>query len=331
MKNSTIYKSGLLFSACLTLIMLSCTNTYAQVDLQGSQYIFNKTYINPAFAGTEGTLNANLFYQMNNSNGGATANSGTAACAIDGLFPNNKSAYGFNFVRNRFGNDSYTVANANYAYHLDLSQDLTLSSGVGLGFQQFNIDLLNLQTVTANDPVSSNNVYSSKADAHAGLRMLYKSKYYAGLSFDNLLSVYTTRNDYENNVPQMFRKISMYAIAGANVDFPSSVNLKSSLLLMKTFGGLTAIEFSAMFEMMHSLSLGASFRQNISYFTTNTASRDYLYQSILRPMIQYNISRKNNLRVGYCYSFNAGTTNNLNRGSNDFSIVYNIPGKSNFQ
>jgi type IX secretion system PorP/SprF family membrane protein len=312
-------------SACLWIIALAGTPVFAQVELQGSQYIFNKTYINPAFAGTEGTLNANLFYQLNNSNGGTTQNSNTAAGAVDGLFPNNKSAYGVNFIRSRFGNDTYTVANANYAYHLNLSEELVLSSGVGLGFQQFNINLLNLQTVTPNDPVSSNNVYSSKADAHAGIRMLYKSKYYAGLSFDNLLSVYTTRNDYENNVPQMFRKISMYAIAGTDIDFPSNVNLKSSLLLMKTFGGLTALEVSAMFEMMHSLSLGASFRQNISYFTSNTASRDYFYQSILRPMIQYDISKKNNLKVGYCYSFNAGTTNNLNRGSSDFSIVYNIP------
>jgi hypothetical protein len=48
-------------------------------------------------------------------------------------------------------------------------------------------------------------------------------------------------------------------------------------------------------------------------------------------MIQYDISKKNNLKVGYCYSFNAGTTNNLNRGSNDFSIVYNIPAKNSFQ
>jgi len=324
-------KPGLLFFICLTIILLPSLSVFGQVDLQGSQYLFNKTYINPAFAGTEGALNANLFYQLNNSNSGTTQNSNTIAGAIDGLFPNNKSAYGISFIRNRFGNDTYTVANANYAYHLNLSQELVLSSGVGLGFQQFNIDLLNLQTVTPNDPVSANNVYSSKADAHAGLRMLYKSKYYAGLSFDNLLSVYTTRNDYENNVPQMFRKISMYAIAGANIDFPSNVNMKSSLLLMKTFGGLTAVEVSAMFELMHSLSLGASFRQNISYYTSNTASRDYLYQSILRPMIQYDISKKNNLRVGYCYSFNAGTTNNLNRGSNDFSIVYNIPNKSSFQ
>jgi type IX secretion system PorP/SprF family membrane protein len=315
-----------LVSCTCAFVLSLCNLAFAQADLQGSQYIFNKTYINPAFSGAEGPLNANIFYQVNDPGIGTIKNTNTISSAVDGLFPNKHSAWGLNFVKSRFGNDSYTVANVNYAYHLNLSEDLTLSSGLGLGFQQFNIDLLNAQTVSPNDPVSGNNVYSSKSDARAGFRLQYQSKYYGGISFDNLLSIYSSRDDFKNSVPQMFRRISMYGIIGANISYPSGFNLQPSLLFMKTFGGQTAMEFSAMVEFINSLSLGLSLRQNISAYESSNAIKDYRYQSIIRPMLQYDLSKKNNLRLGYCYSFNVNKTSSL-KASNDFSIVYNIPTK----
>lgn len=116
----------------------------------------------------------------------------------------------------------------------------------------------------------------------------------------------------------------MYGILGANVSYPSGMSLKPSFLFMRTFGGQTVIELSTMFEFMNSLSLGLSVRQNVSAYESSNASKDYKYQSIIRPMLQYNLSKKNNLKLGYCYSFNAGKASSL-KASNDFSIVYNIP------
>ncbi|MXV51011.1 type IX secretion system membrane protein PorP/SprF [Pedobacter sp. HMF7647] len=314
-----------LTAAGTVMCLLLSGKSFAQADLLGGQYIFSKVYVNPSFVGTDGRLNANAYYQMNES--GQASNSYTISTDVDGLFANNKSGWGLNLTRSRFGNDSYTVAYANYAYHVDLSSDLKMSSGVGIGFQQFDISMVQLQTVTENDPAAMNNVYSSKLDARAGIRLEYSSKFYGGLSFDNLISVYSNKEDYQYQVPPMFRKINMYALLGANLEYSNGFGFQPSFLFIKTFGGNTAFELNAMLEMAKTITFGIAFRQDIIDLKSTNTSDDHSTQSIIRPLIQYNVSKTNSLKFGYCYSFNTGRPTGVGKGSHDLSVVFNLPVK----
>lgn len=315
-----------LVSMVISVVVMLITSSvlFAQADLQQAQYLFNKIYINPAFAGTEGKVNANVFYQLNSSNAGASADSYNIAAAVDGLFPGEHSAYGVNLVRSRFGNDSYTTAYANYAYHLKLTEDLDLSSGLGMGFHQFDIDLSQLQSVTVGDPAAGNSVYSSKLDARAGIRMVFKSAFYAGVSFDNLLSVYSNKDDFKEDFPPAFRKINLYTVVGANIKLSYGNTFKPSFLFMKTFGGATAIELNALHDYANTFAFGLSLRREIRPLNS-VNTNDHSVQSILRPLLQYNVSKKNNLKFAYCYSFNAGRPSGVSKGSHDLSVVFNVP------
>lgn len=310
------------------LIVLARTNELkAQMELQGSQYIFDKTFINPAFSGTEGLAKANIQFRLN----GREQNLGksyTLSAAGNVLLQKVKSSIGVNVVKSTFGNDSYTLGYINYVYHLPVSETTVLSSGISLGIQQFDINLLNLVTVQQNDPLAKTNVYSSKFDARFGLQATVDKKYYVGLSFDNILSLYTKKDDFYNQVPPTFRRINMYLIAGAKIDYDTGMQLKPSVLFMKNFGGITSVDINASFIFNGSVGFGIGFRQQIEEAQSVALGNDgqNLKQSLIRPMIQYDInSSKRNLKIGYCYGFNASQSVGVSRETHDISLIYNMP------
>jgi type IX secretion system PorP/SprF family membrane protein len=318
----------ILFIYTLLAWLISINSSFAQVEMQGSQFIFDKTYVNPAFSGINGDFNANLHYKLNDAGrqfGKAYTLSAAANIALEQI----KSGLGVNVVRDVFGNDSYTMGYGNYVYHLPVSSTTVLSSGISLGIQQFDINLSDLTTVVQNDPLAGRNIYSSKFDARFGLAGTFNNKFYLGVSFDNILSLYTRKDDYYNQVPPTFRKINMYLIAGANLEYDSGIQMQPSLLFMKNFGGITSIDFNALLTFDRSISFGAGFRQRIEESQSVAIGKNdkSISQSILRPMIQYQINKANqSVKIGYCYSFNAGNSLNVgSKGSHDLALVYQLP------
>lgn len=321
-------KNLIIFIYTLLGWLICINNSFAQVEMQGSQFIFDKTYINPAFSAINGGINANLHYQLNDA-GQYSGKSYTLSAAASIAMKQVKSSLGMNVVRNVFGNDSYTMGYGNYVYHLPVSATTVLSSGISLGIQQFDINLSDLTTVAQNDPLAARNIYSSKLDARFGLTGTFNNKFYLGVSFDNILSLYTRKDDYYNQVPPTFRKINMYFIGGANLVYDSGIQMQPSLLFMKNFGGVTSFDANALLTFDRSISFGIGFRQRIEESQSVALGKEdrSISQSILRPMIQYQINKANQaVKIGYCYSFNAGNSLNVgNKGSHDLTLIFELP------
>lgn len=312
----------------LLISLFGVNKSVAQMEMQGSQFIFDKTYINPAFSGINGGFNANLHYQLADA-GQYSGKSYTLSAGASIALKQVKSALGANVVRNVFGNDSYTMGYANYVYHLPVSAETVLSSGISLGIQQFDINLSGLTTVDPNDPLATRNIYSSKLDARFGMTGTFSNKFYVGASFDNILSLYTKKDDYYNQVPPTFRKINMYLIAGANLVYDSGMQVQPSLLFIKNFGGVTSVDVNALLTFERSISFGIGFRQRIeqSQSVALDVNDQTISQSIIRPMIQYQLNKVNrSLKIGYCYNFNAGNSMNVgSKGSHDITLVFEMP------
>lgn len=320
-------KTYIKYLAPLLLLILS-NRVFAQAEMQGSQFIFDHTYINPAFSGIGGKVNANLHFQLNDANQGI-GKSYTLSAGGNLQLDKIKSGIGVNVVKSVFGNDSYTIGYGNYVYHLPVSESTVLSSGISIGIQQFDINLSDLVTVQENDPLSGRNTYTSKFDARFGLVATINKKYYAGISFDNILAIYNNKDSYYYQVPPSFRKINMYIIGGITVDNSNDLLLQSNLLLMKTFGGLTALDLNALVTFNKGFGLGVGFRQQIEEMESVAVGKDgkTLSQSILRPMLQYTIhtAKQQQIKLGYCYSFNASRSVVTGRATHDISLVFNIP------
>ncbi len=319
-----ILKKTYLLLSVITLIMIQ--NSPAQTEFQGSQYLLDKTYINPAFMGLNTIASANIQYQVVGTGEVSGAKNYTVSAAGHFSLPKLKCAIGFNAVKNTFGNDSYSVGYGNYVYHLQVSEDIVMSSALGLGLQQYNINLSNLITANESDPLAKQNIYSSKLDGRFGLLGTLKQQYYFGVSFDNILSLYTNKNSFSYQVPPTFRKINMYLILGANYDTIDNLTIMPSILYIKNMGGITSLDINTSVLFEKSFALGIGFRQRVeetNYFIGDEGGS--VSQSILRANLSYQMNKvKNNFRIGYCYNFNAAK-NGVKVGSHDISLSFSIP------
>ncbi|AFD08047.1 PorP/SprF family type IX secretion system membrane protein [Solitalea canadensis] len=318
----TIYNS----TVRITVILLSFTMpAFAQVEMQGSQYLFDKTYVNPAFSGSSGLIAASANFQLKeiSQNPGKSYNINAAG---NFYLSKIKSGIGVNVMSMVFGNDHYTTAYINYAYHLQVSEKVGLSSGLSLGLQQFQINLADLTTVNPNDPLEKQNIYSSKMNARYGLSATFNNNYYVGVSFDNILSFYTNKQDLENQIPPMFRKISMYIIGGGEIRLNDVNKLESGLLIMKTFKGMNAYDLNVMATLTEGIDAGIGYRY-LSEIKNVTTDENGNGQSSFRPMIRFKLNTgKNNqfLKVGYAYNFSIGRETGLNTGAHDISLLFSM-------
>ena len=309
----------------LTIIITSNASK-AQLEMQGSQFILDKTFINPAFMGTESQAMVDVQYQAISGGQGTGSKAYTLSVGGNINLPKVKSSIGINAVKNTFGNDSYTVGYGNYVYHLPVSETMVLSSSIGVGIQQFDINLSDLVTIKEGDPLAKRNIYSSKFDARFGVVGSINKKYYFGLSFDNILSLYTNKDSYSNQVPATFRKINMYAIVGANFEMPD-FTLSPTFLFIKNMGGVTSIDLNAQLVMKKALTFGIGFRQRIEEIQTITEDNGRsLTQSIIRPMLSYQLNNaKSSIKFGYLYNFNTSRSMGINSGTHDISLAFIIP------
>src|SRR3546814_19040365 len=82
--------------------MTCCGHTaFGQAELQGSQYLFHKKYINPAYAGSLGDFSANMHFMMKDGAGNAK-NSSTVSLASAARLPGTRLDLGPNLIRNPY-------------------------------------------------------------------------------------------------------------------------------------------------------------------------------------------------------------------------------------
>ncbi|HTN20786.1 MAG TPA: PorP/SprF family type IX secretion system membrane protein [Pelobium sp.] len=310
------------------LLTASVNLLFAQEDLQGGQFIFDKTFINPAFSGLDNKLETDLHYQMLGG-GQATNNAYVISAGANIQLEKAKSGMGINVIRSTFGNDNYTVGYINYAYHLKVSEQTMLSSSLSLGIQQYDIDLSGAITSENNDPLAQSSVYNSRLNGRFGFLASIEKKYYFGASFDNIFSQYKNRDDFDNATPSAYRRISMYLLAGVNMQYDSGVVFNPSVLYISNFGGISYADLNLMLTLNNTVSFGLGFRQSLENSRSAEANSNNLKnfsRSLIRPMFQYQLNgKKDNLKIGYCYNFNANRDVAIGHSSHDISLVFSLP------
>lgn len=315
----------------IAFFAIGVQKTWAQIELQqGMQYLYSMSYYNPAFSGVNGQLNVSSFFKAP-SNFRNTRQNSTIGVSADGLIDERFAAAG-NYVREVFGNDTYSAGNLSGAVHINVNDADVLSSGISLGVQQYGINVLDLTTATTNDPAAYSNVYSTKLNAGAGIRFAHfdsqgdQEKYYLGLSFTNLLSVYNNRNSLDNEIPGAFRRVGMYAIAGGNFSISDEVKLNASALFSKYFADNAMLDLGWMVKMQV-ISLGVYYRYNSTSYPQNQDSRTLqIRQSSLRPMLQLGFLKGQRLKLSYAYDVNIGSTQQtVKLNSSNLALIYSLP------
>lgn len=284
--------------SCFTLSLFSFIIASGQ-DAHFSQYHNSRIYTNPAFVGTDSTMNVAFNYRIQWPKIDPYK---SFNFSVDKYIHAIRGGIGINYLNDRQMNDAYikTRLELNYAPHFELfKHKLVLQPGIQLSYFQNTIDFSKL---TFGDMIdarrgfvyTTNEVYGVSSidgvDFSAGL-LLYTDRYFGGVAFHHI----TEPNEGVIGGSKLPMKISAHV--GANLTFKkdSAHNfvLSPTLLYMQQqdfhmlLPGITA--------KYKFISLGVSYRSEDAFIATLAFQNRFL-------------------RLGYSYDYTTSKLGNENTG-----------------
>ncbi|TXE06375.1 type IX secretion system membrane protein PorP/SprF [Seonamhaeicola algicola] len=302
MKHLNIYHK----IAALLVLALVSLQSVAQQDPQFTQYMYNMSVINPAYAtANEGILNLGGLYR--------TQWVGLEGAPKTGTFfahtpVNDKIELGISFTNDDIG-DIVSENNiyADFAYVLPVGIESKISFGLKAGVTLFDTnfnDLMLQSGGSSSDQAFDENI--SKAFPNLGVgAFFFADNYYLGISAPNMLS--TKHIENENGITATGVENVHYFFTGGYVfDIDKNLKLKPAFLARAVKGAPMAVDVTANVLINEKLEAGLGYRLG----------------DAISGLVNFRITPE--LKVGYAYDF---TTNNLgdyNSGSHEIFILFDV-------
>ncbi|GAA3601780.1 type IX secretion system membrane protein PorP/SprF [Flavivirga amylovorans] len=302
MKNLNIYHK---IAALLSLTLLSF-QSFAQQDPQFTQYMYNMSVINPAYAtADEAILNLGGLYR--------TQWVGVEGAPSTGTFfahtpINEKIEMGISFSNDNIGdivneNNIY----ADFAYILPVGFEAKLSLGIKAGVTLFdvNFDGFNLQSGdTSTDIAFNENI--NKTFPNLGIGAFYFTEnYYIGLSAPNLLT--TKHIETENGIKSTGVQDIHYFLTGGYVfDINRDVKFKPAFMAKSVRGAPWSVDVTA----------------NVLFNNRFEAGLGYRLDDAISGLVSFRVTPE--LRIGYAYDFTTTNLGDFNSGSHEIFILFDV-------
>ena len=110
------------------IVLLAINKGMAQYDYMFTQYMFNETFINPAYAGSKEAMSASLLHRQQWVN--FSGRPVTTSFNLHGPLMNNKMGLGFSILNEKIGVLNHNLAYVSYAYRLKVGEKSTLAFGL---------------------------------------------------------------------------------------------------------------------------------------------------------------------------------------------------------
>ena len=128
----------------------------AQQDPQYTQYMYNTMAINPAYAGSTGTLEATLLHRSQWV--GISGAPETQSFSAHTPLRNEKIGLGLSVVNDKIGPSSELYLDGNFSYSLPLGYEKRLAFGLKAGFRMLDIDWSKGRFYDENDVLLNQNI-----------------------------------------------------------------------------------------------------------------------------------------------------------------------------
>ena len=287
-------------------LLLYALSGQSQQDPQYTQYMYNMSVINPAYAtAEEGILNIGGLYraQWVGINGGPRTGSFFAHTPI-----NEKMEVGISFVNDNIG-DIVSENNiyADFAYILQVDEKSKISLGLKAGITMFNTDFSDFNLNSGNE--SSDIAFNediNKSFPNLGIGGFYfRDNFYAGLSIPNLLT--TKHLETDNGIKSTgVQDIHFFLTSGYVFDFINDLKLKPAIMVRGVKGAPLAIDLTANVLINEKLEAGIGYRLDDSVSA--------LVNFRVRP----------DLRIGYAYDYNTSNLSSFNSGSHELIVLFDV-------
>lgn len=289
----------------LTLV-LTAGSSFSQQLPQFTQYMFNQYAFNPAYAGVNPSWEAvtNNRYQWM----GITDAPRTFTLSAQGPMKKENMALGGYVYTDNVGPTRRLGFQTSYAYHVRLNENISLSFGLSVGFNQWMLDADKITTYHPGDIYFSNGLLkSTDMDGKFGF-YLYHTDWYFGASVEQLLhnklTFLSTQIGSESYMEDHFNIHGGYTFhLSDDWDIDPSALLKIGAPAPPKFD----IGLRGTYKKM--LWLGGGYRTNDAAY----ALVGYCY--------------KNQLKIGYSFDFTTTDLRNYSSGTHELMLGF-VFGKS---
>ncbi len=285
-------------------LLLWITDSYGQQDPQYTQYMYNMNIVNPAYAGSKGTLSLGLLgrSQWTNVNGGPQTMTFDAHAPVG-----KKVGMGLSMIADEIGPAKEQNIYADFSYTISTSQEGRLAFGLKGGVTLLDVNLLDVvlpQTLTGDDPLFDENINDAFPNFGAGV-YYYNKKWYAGFSVPNILK--SEHLDKENINTKASEEVHYFLTTGYVFDLSSTLKLKPSILIKGVTGAPISFDVNANVLLYDRFEMGASYR----------------WQDAVSLLFNFGVTRS--FRVGYAYDYTISDFSNSNTGgSHEIILLYDI-------
>ena len=281
-------------------LMLACFSGFAQQDAQYTQYMYNTTNVNPAYAGSRGVMS--IFALHRTQWVGIDGAPVTNAFSINTPINNSNIGVGLSVVNDRIGPTVENAISADVSYTIQTSETMKLSFGVKATANLFNLDVDKLNPLDQNDPSLQNLDNKFNPNFGAGV-YLHSDKFYLGLSVPNFLE----DTKYSDNSVSVFKeRMNFYAIGGYVFDLSPSLKFKPAFLTKMVTGSPLQVDVSGNFMFFEKLTLGVAYR----------------WDAAVSALAGFQVS--DGIYIGYGYDLETTKLQNYNSGSHEVFLRFEL-------
>ncbi len=302
MKQLNIYHK---IAAVVGLILVSIQG-HTQQDPQFTQYMYNMSVINPAYATTnEAILNLGGLYRTQWVGVDGAPKTGTFFAHTP---LNEKVEIGISFTNDNIGdivqeNNIY----ADFAYVLPVSNQSKLSLGIKAGFTFFDVNFsdFNLQSGNIGTDLAFNQDVD-KTFPNLGIGAFYFSdQYYLGISAPNLLT--TKHLESENGIKSTgVENVHLFFTGGYVFEVDDNFKLKPAFMAKSVKGAPLAIDITT----------------NVLINDRFEAGLGYRIHDAVSGLVSFRVTPE--LKIGYAYDFTTNNLSSFNSGSHEIFILFDI-------
>ena len=291
-----------------------CVRLSAQQDAQFTQYMYNKLYYNPAYAGmSEGTeLTAIhrsqwLGYQGNINETGAP---NTQLISFNSKIPTQPIGVGLYILNDNLGPSNNLEVQMSFSYQFKFDGGATVNFGVKAGLYSTSLNFDELVFVDPSDVVAGLSGKETQMKPDLGFGIYYrKGDFFGGLSANHLIG---TAFDFGED--QISNQLSRhyYLSAGYDYHINPQLTITPSILLKSVSLDTYNFDLSVIGKYNDMLWAGIAYRQSES----------------ASAMFGYKLLDDRSLTLAYAFDFVVTNSASKEPTSHELMLIYNFKSRS---
>ncbi len=291
-----------LYFTALAAVLLSMGEGHAQQDPHYTQYMYNMSVLNPAYAGSKEALSLGLLYRKQ----WVEIEDAPTTATFFGHAPVGKNVgLGLSVISDKIGPVEENNIYGDFSYTLNLGGEHRLALGIKAGLTLHKIDFNRIYPTLpdVDDGVfAGENPSSSNFNLGAGL-FYYTDRYYVAFSVPNMLK--SKYLDFDG--AEYGSEVSHYFLTGGYVfDLSPNVKFKPFGMIKTAFNAPVSVDASANFLFNEKFEIGGTYRLEDSF----------------GAMVGYQITPS--LKLGYAYDHIVSDLNVTTPSSHEIILLFDV-------